>query len=170
MNRRGFTVVELLVVIAIIGMLLVLGVVNLSGSQVKGRDVERKTDIENIGLNLEAFYKTGADDSTAFGRYPSTAMFDSSSDTFKSFLENIDLESLIAPGATDSVTSFLDASNNTQTTAGVSPQPTSSTYVYQPLQGDGSLCTAETQDCRKFNLYYLLEYDSTIDTVTSKNQ
>lgn len=74
MKRRGFTIVELLIVITIMGVLLVLAVASLRGSQVSSRDVERKTDVESIALSLENFYTNGSDISTTVGRYPSTLL------------------------------------------------------------------------------------------------
>ena len=55
MKRRGFTIVELIIVITIMGTLLILGVVNLRGSQANSRDAERRTDIETIATHMETF-------------------------------------------------------------------------------------------------------------------
>ena len=152
-------------------ILLVVGVVNLRSTQVNARDTERKTDIESISLGLETFYKTGTDGSTLFGRYPSVAIFTGATDaSLQSYLRDTDIKALIAPGAADAHSSFIGATNNVQTTAGVLPTPTSSTYVYQPLKQDGTLCITETDYCQKFNLYYVLEVDSSINMVTSKHQ
>jgi prepilin-type N-terminal cleavage/methylation domain-containing protein len=165
MNRRGFTIVELVIVITIMAILLVISVVNLRGAQANGRDVERKTDIETIALQLENYYTSGNNTTTSVGRYPSTTELIGSETTV---LRDLDIKSVEAPGATSS--SLIAATNNTQTTGGVTPQPTINTYIYQPLQLDGSLCTTSVQECRKFNLYYMLEVDSTINMVTSRNQ
>jgi prepilin-type N-terminal cleavage/methylation domain-containing protein len=166
MNRRGFTIVELLIVIAIMGVLLVLGVVNLRGTQISARDKERSTDIESIGLNLENFYKSGTDGSTSVGRYPSTALIG----TEETMLRDVDTDILSVPGASSS--SLVAATNNLQSVATIAPLPASTNdkYVYQPLQPDGSLCINETQDCRKFNLYYWVESTPAVATITSKNQ
>lgn len=176
MNRRGFTIVELVIVITVMGILMILGVVNLRGSEVNGRDSERKADIDTIALHLETFYTSGTDGSTTFGYYPST---DSGTmvglTAQKTTLRDIDEKNLVAPGAPDdSTTSLVVATNNISTTAGVLPQPQSADnqnqYVYQPLKSDGSLCTLTTEECSKFNLYYMLEKDSTVYMVTSRNQ
>ncbi|MBC7943134.1 prepilin-type N-terminal cleavage/methylation domain-containing protein [Candidatus Saccharibacteria bacterium] len=164
MNRRGFTIIELVIVITILGILLILAVVNLSGTQVNARDSERKSDIEAIALNIETFYTSGTDGSATTGRYPSLAIIGQE----QTLLRDIDPKSLAAPGATSS--SLIPALNNLQTTIDIDPQPSVSEYVYQPLQSDGSLCTTEAQECRKFNLYYGLEGDETVYLVSSKNQ
>lgn len=176
MNRRGFTVVELLIVITVMGILLILGVVNLRGTQVSARDTERKTDIETIGLQLEIYYKSGTDNSTVIGRYPATALVANTA-SIQANLRDADLKSFIPPGATSADNGFIMAANSVQTTGGVLPQPTKSTYVYQPLQQDGSLCSLSSQACSKFNLFYRLEVASAdcpapnnICMSTSKNQ
>lgn len=169
MNRRGFTIVELVIVIFIIGVLLVLGVANLRGSQANARDTERKGDIETIALHLESFYQSGTDGSTSTGDYPSSQLTSSQAYT-ETALRDIDIKSITAPGITVSTNTFKSATNNTETTAEVSPQPTVDEYIYQPLQSDGSLCTLEVQECRRFNLYYHLESDDTIYMLKSKNR
>ncbi len=169
MNRRGFTIVELLIVIALMGILLTLSVVNLRSTQISSRDTERKTDIDTIASQLEIFYKVGTDNSSVLGRYPSTVELDNSTD-IQTSLRDADLKSFTPPGATSADTGFKIATNSTQTTAGVTPQPTTSTYVYQPLQQNETLCNSAAQMCTKFNLYYKLETDGLVYMKTSKNQ
>lgn len=169
MSRRGFTVVELIIVITIMGVLLTLTAVNLRSSQANARDEERKTDIESIALHLESFFRTGNRTSTDVGRYPSTDII--SQET--TILENIDTKSLAVPGTTASA--LRAAVNDVQTTTGISPMPsnTNDVYVYQPMKlvsGTWSRCTSESDECRKFNLYYWREIDNTVVMVTSKNQ
>ena len=170
MKQYGFTVVELVITIAIMGILLTLAVVNVTSTQVNARDVERVSDVESIASHLETFYKTDIVGGSAAGRYPSTALLASGETSLKTFLPDIDPISAIAPGAADVATSFIPATNAVQTTAGVLPQPTKTQYVYQPIQTAGTLCTAETQDCRKFAIYYRTEKDSIIKQIISKNQ
>ena len=177
MNRRGFTIVELLIVITIMGALLILGVANLRGSQANARDAERKSDVESITLHLDAYYLTGSDTSSSVGRYPSTVLASSGASYMQQTLRDIDISSLTAPSVSDPTLTFIPATNNTQTIAGVTPQPSIAQYVYQPIQNSGALCTAETQECRKFNIYYKLEVATTdcpgpsnICMATGKNQ
>lgn len=177
MSRRGFTIVELIITITIMGILLTLAVVNLNSTQVNSRDVERKTDVETIAIALEGYYNSndtshsGAAD-LAGDSYPATINI--SDDTnLKTALPGIDPRAIRAPGVeTTDPKSLVVAENNVQTTTGVLPQPTISTYVYQPIKKDNSLCTQIVTygDCRKFNLYYKLEADGVVYKVTSKHQ
>ncbi len=55
-RQSGFTIVELLIVIVIIGILAGLVVTQILGATAKARDTERKTDIDQIANQLEAYY------------------------------------------------------------------------------------------------------------------
>lgn len=188
MNRRGYTIIELIIVIAIMGILMVLAVVNLRGSQTNARDTQRRGDVAAIVLNLENFYSNGTTGSSVFGRYPSTGLIGQETTQ----LPDIDPKALVAPGVSltpnangvttvptpdSSLIAATCSGTCVQTIAGVTPQPTTSTFVYQPLQSDGTLCTSGSQECRKFNIYFALENAATdcpgpnnICMVTSENQ
>lgn len=167
-HQRGFTLVELVIVITIMSIILVLGVVNMRSSQATARDHERKTDVENIARGLEGFYINGANNA----RYPSNYI--SSPTTTDEFvqgaLRNIDLKSLQAPGAASGTRSLISATNTDETASGIRPLPTTTEYVYQPFQPDGTLCTLVSQECRRYNIFYRLEADGVIYKVSSKNQ
>lgn len=169
MYRRGFTIIELIIVITVMGILLVLGVVNLNGSQSSARDAERKADIETIAAHLETYYIAGSDTDITVGHYPfasntaPTGLIGNET----TYLRDIDPKSLQAPNMDTS--SLVAASNN------LAQSPTINQYIYQPIASDGSLCDTLTKECRKFNLYYKLETattncPTTICVVTSKNQ
>lgn len=68
MNKKGFTLIELLVVIAIIGVLSALALIALNGARQKARDAERKSDLAQYRVALEAYFN----DQTP-GRYPHSA-------------------------------------------------------------------------------------------------
>ncbi len=63
---KGFTIVELLIVIVVIGILAALVVVTYNGIQQKARDTERKTDINALHGQLEAYQAQN-------GKYPTLA-------------------------------------------------------------------------------------------------
>lgn len=185
---RGFTLIELLIVIAVMGILLVLGVVQVSSSQVHARDNERKGDVETLATALETFYM-GASSTQGQYRYPSTCMVQLLQAGDYSTLPDIDQTALISPSNTDGVNdttctdtnppakagviiSVVAATNTTQTTTGVTPQPsgTNDVYVYQPLTAAGALCTASATECVKYNIYYYQESDNAVHMVTSRHQ
>ncbi|MEK7095899.1 MAG: type II secretion system protein [Patescibacteria group bacterium] len=72
---KGFTIVELLIVIVVIGILAGLVVVTYNGIQQKARDTERKTDINALHGQLEAYQAQN-------GNYPTLTNFNDS--TFRS--------------------------------------------------------------------------------------
>jgi len=160
------------------GILLTLAVVNLTSSQVNARDTERQGDAEAIVKNMESYYNNAAQDSQGNtyaigGTYPGTSALAPSS--FSQSLPDIDPKSVHAPGVDlKSAMSLVPATNNVQTTAGVTPAPSKSNdvYVYQPIAADGSLCSlpALNAECRKFNIYYYQEKSNSVQQMTSKNQ
>jgi prepilin-type N-terminal cleavage/methylation domain-containing protein len=182
MQRRGFTIVELIIVITIMGILLVLGVANLRGSQVSARDTQRRGDVDAIAANLDQYYSTGNTTlGLSAGTYLSTNSWNGTNAGLLSVLTDMDPKSIVAPGNSDLThVSFIPATCSgscSQTITGVTPQPTTDQFVYQPLQSDGTLCTNVSQGCRKFNIFFGLENSATdcpgpsnICMVSSKNQ
>lgn len=173
MKQRGFTVVELIITITIMGILLVLTVVNVSSSQMRARDDERAADVQSIALNLESYFSAQQTDNAFSGGSYVGADYLTDSTFVGGTLPDIDPKVLRAPGIELSAPqSFIKATNNVQTKAGVLPQPTKDTYVYQPLTAAGALCADPFLDgsCRKFNIFYLLENGNQVEMITSKNQ
>ena len=157
----GFTLVELLVTISVMVILLTLGSVALTGYQVNARDEERKVDVGVITQQLEAYYTTN-------GSYPSTAVMNTES-AVDTTLPDIDLKALRDPlTPTTATMSFTVASSaNVPSIASLNG---GKTYTYQPLTSANALCTTAVMECRKFNLYYTLETDLSVKTITSKHQ
>lgn len=62
-KASGFTIVELLIVIVVIGILAALVITTYNGIQQKARDTERKTDVNAIHGQVEAY-------SAQNGKYP----------------------------------------------------------------------------------------------------
>ncbi len=164
-RHSGFTLIELLITITIMVILLTFTVVSLRGNQASARDEERTTDIRVIAQQLENYYQSGSD--TAMytpGEYPPTAYFNTEAN-IKAALRDLDALTLRAPNvATTSPISF------TMATSASAQVPNESTYVYQPLTSTGTLCQLATSECRKFIIYYKLETNATVQTLTSKNQ
>ena len=52
----GFTLIELLVVIAILGLLATIGLASFRSTQIKSRDSQRKSDLNQIQKALEMYY------------------------------------------------------------------------------------------------------------------
>jgi prepilin-type N-terminal cleavage/methylation domain-containing protein len=71
-KNQGFTIVELLIVIVVIGILATLVITTYNGVQSKARDTKRKTDINALQGQVEA-YNTNA------GYYPTLANINSTS-------------------------------------------------------------------------------------------
>lgn len=55
-KQPGFTLIELLVVIAVIGILSSLIVVNFNAARERARDVERKSDLDQMKKALRLYY------------------------------------------------------------------------------------------------------------------
>lgn len=55
-QRGGFTLIELLVVIAVIGILSSLIVVNFNAARERARDVQRKSDLNEVKKALRLYY------------------------------------------------------------------------------------------------------------------
>lgn len=168
-HQAGFTVVELIITMTIMAILLTLGVVNLRSTQATGRDEERKTDVSNIALYLDGIYNSGTTANPDYkGSYPVVSAV-SNAANIATWFADFDSRNLRAPNVTAPTYSITPATNATQTPSGVAPQPTINTYIYQPIDSNGALCTTQG-DCRKFNLYYLLEAGGGAVQVRSKNQ
>jgi len=169
MNRRsGFTLIELLITIAVMSILLTLAVVNLRSSQASARDESRKTDVATIAQQLEVFYDTGSDTTTNTGEYPYTGLMNSESNV-KTTLRDIDAGALRSPttSASSSISLIVASTTGVPTLASLNG---GATYIYQPLDATGALCTTAAQECRTFNLYYTLENNPVVLTITSKHQ
>lgn len=88
----GFTIVELLIVIVVIGILAALVVTTYNGIQQKARDTERKTDVNAVYGQLEAYQAQN-------GKYPTLANLVDA--TFRSAnMKGLDAAALTAPNGT----------------------------------------------------------------------
>jgi len=65
--KRGFTLIELLVVVSIIAMLTALIMVNFNAARERARDVQRKSDLDNVKKALRMYYNDN-------GKYPTNSV------------------------------------------------------------------------------------------------
>jgi prepilin-type N-terminal cleavage/methylation domain-containing protein len=163
-RRAGFTIIELLITMTIMVILMALAVVSLRSSQATARDEARKTDVAVIAQQLENYYKSGSDASASTGSYPPTQSINTEAEV-RSVLRDLDPKAIRAPGVAD--TSTMSFAVATGTTA---PTPTVNDFIYQPLTASGALCQTTSDECRNFTLFYQLETNATVQTVTSKHQ
>jgi uncharacterized protein (TIGR02145 family)/prepilin-type N-terminal cleavage/methylation domain-containing protein len=63
-RKKGFTLVEILVVVFIIGLLATMGIVSFSGIRKNARDIKRMSDIRQIQMALDSYFRNA-------GSYPS---------------------------------------------------------------------------------------------------
>jgi prepilin-type N-terminal cleavage/methylation domain-containing protein len=167
-RNAGFTLVELLITMTVMTILLVLAVVNLRSNEATARDEERKTDVTVIAQQLENYYEAETD-AGSVGVYPSTIAVDTEAEV-KALLPDLNPKVLRAPDVADSSAMSLTVA----TTSSGTQSPAIGTYIYQPLKGDGTLCTTDTSgaanECRRFVIYYKLETNATTQSLTSKHQ
>lgn len=173
MKRRngGFTIIELLIVLVVMVILLTLAVVNLRSSEAKARDHERTTDMEGMATLLETYYTVRSSEATGSGQgeYPPTIAFASEA-TLRTYLPDVNAQLLRAPNVDSGATmSIVPATNATVNAYNVTPRPTLQSYVYQPLQANGSLCTTVAQTCSTYSLYYAKEIGSS-DCIGTNNR
>lgn len=136
----GFTIVELLIVIVVIGILATLVIVTFAGIQQKGRDSQRKTDINAVQGHVEAFYAQN-------GYYPSRTNLNDGA-WRSTNTKGLDPAALADPKNAGTVT--LDAT------------PAANTYHYAyDVQNDaGTSCEADQTTCTKYTLTAQMEKEA----------
>lgn len=131
-RSSGFTIVELLIVIVVIGILATLVIVTFSGIQQKGRDSQRKTDINAMQGHVEAFY-------AQYGFYPTLADLNTAS--FRTdFTKGLDPEALVDPKG-GALTGTSDADQYGYTASGTGCTNTTATTITSNVPQDNG-CTA----------------------------
>lgn len=70
-KQSGFTIVELLIVIVVIGILAAIVITTFTGVQKKGRDADRKSDVNAIYSQVEVYFAQE-------GKYPSLTQLNDS--------------------------------------------------------------------------------------------
>lgn len=136
-KTSGFTIVELLIVIVVIGILAALVVTTYNGIQQKARDTERKTDVNALHGQVEAYQAQN-------GKYPTLANVNDA--TFRSAnLKGLD------PAA------LQDPKGNAQTLV-AAPVADSYSYAATPVGCDNAVGGT---DCTSYTLTATLEAGGT---------
>jgi prepilin-type N-terminal cleavage/methylation domain-containing protein len=133
-NQTGFTMLELVVVIVIIGILTALFVSTYAGIQRNDRNQTRRSNVQEIYQQLEAYY---VEDS----KYPTLNDMNSSS-WVQTNMKTLDSSSLQDPSG---VSKNLVAR----------PQPDA--YAYQVSSASGAGCNDTTTPCAHYTLTATLE-------------
>lgn len=163
-KQSGFTIVELLIVIVIIGILAGLVVTQILGATAKARDTERKTDLDQISNQLEAYYAQK-------GSYPALAELNTSG--WRGGNEF---------SAGDGTKSFADPSSPSTTSLSATPPAAiGNSYSYAPLSESNGNCATTTTNtgttinpvptnpCTKYTLTAYLETTKATYTKTNAN-
>lgn len=128
---RGFTIVELLIVIVVIGILATLVITTYNGIQEKARDTKRKTDVNALQGQIEAFEAQN-------GNYPTLANVNDSSWRATN-MKGLDPSALQDPkGSTEALVTT----------------PAANVYAYAVTP---SGCDNSTTDCTGYTLTATLE-------------
>lgn len=146
-KQSGFTIVELLIVIVVIGILAAIVITTFTGVQKKGRDADRKSDINAIYSQVEVYFAEN-------GKYPTLANLQSK--TFRDAnMKGLSSDAITAPGQTVADTGTL-----------VSTGGSTSNYQYSPTP---SGCDNSATDCTGFTLTATLEAGGTFTKNGSNN-
>jgi prepilin-type N-terminal cleavage/methylation domain-containing protein len=144
-KQSGFTIVELLIVIVVIGILAAIIITTFTGVQKKGRDADRKSDINAIYSQVEVYFAQEA-------KYPTLANLND--DTWRNTnVKGLQDDAITAPGGTDALVATGASTSNYE-------------YVATPASCDN---TATNGDCTGFTLTATLESGGTFVKTGSNN-
>ena len=133
-TQSGFTIVELLIVIVVIGILAALVITTSTGSQAKGRNANRQSDLNSVQTHLEAYFAQN-------GHYPSLADMNNTA-WVTGNLKGLDLGALKDPeGSSQALVSG----------------PASKVYSYEVANSGGTSCESDDTTCVTYTLTATLE-------------
>lgn len=144
-KQSGFTIVELLIVIVVIGILAAIVITTFTGVQKKGRDADRKSDINSMYGQVEVYFAEQ-------GKYPTLANMNDSA-----------FRSASMKGLSDDA--LTDPKGSGATLVGT-PAANSYAYAVTPAGCDN---TATGGDCLGFTLTATLESGGTFAKNGSNN-
>ena len=143
-KQSGFTIVELLIVIVVIGILAAIVITTFTGVQKKGRDADRKSDINAIYSQVEVYFAQNS-------KYPTVANLND--DTWRNAnVKGLTDDAITAPGGTDALVATGAATSNYA-------------YVATPNNCDNGA----NGDCTGFTLTATLESGGTFVKTGSNN-
>lgn len=144
-KQSGFTIVELLIVIVVIGILAAIVITTFTGVQKKGRDADRKSDINAIYSQVEVYFAENQ-------KYPTLANLND--DTWRDAnVKGLSDDTIHAPNSTTDM---------------VATGGTTSNYQYTPTPANCDN-TATNGDCTGFTLTANLEAGGTFSKAGSNN-
>lgn len=140
-TQYGFTITEIIIVIIVLGILIALIVNSFATVQAKGRDTDRKTEINSIATALESCYNTKCNST-----YPTLSQLqDDGKDGWVSkYMPDFDLSNLYDSGSTKIQGESVSATDQ---------------YKYDPRKSDGNRCVGESDKCTSFTLTTYQELD-----------
>lgn len=135
-KQSGFTIVELLIVIVVIGILAAIVITTFTNVQKKGRDADRKADVQSLASQAEVYFAENS-------KYPTA--------TELAGIQGVTADLLEDPnGATTLITDADEV-----------PAANSSTYQYAYILTPEGCDNGANGDCTDFTLSANLESDAT---------
>ena len=145
-KQSGFTIVELLIVIVVIGILAAIVITTFTGVQKKGRDADRKSDINAIYSQVEVYFAQE-------GKYPT---LDNMNNVSPTTFRADEMKGLSDDALTDP--------KGTGPTLVAAPAANSYAYTVTPAGCDNS-----ATDCTGFTITATLEAGGTFAKTGSNN-
>lgn len=143
-KNAGFTIIELVVVLIIIGILATLVTLTYSGVRSTDRNADRKTAINTLQSELEAYYAKS-------DTYPTLANLNDPDWRSKN------IQDLSAAALQDPLWSKETAGCTVEGRSVLAPTPVEHCYAYQVTGADGAACDNAQVLCAKYTLTVSLE-------------